>query len=196
MMKLAPLQGAKIETTHRLSHRNYPSYTLSIFYATNIPLIDLRRHSESPLQMPSFSSKVHSATFPLAPQSNISVKEGNEVTVMMTQPLPLLGTPGNKIKLIIQQFAESLFLFLKSGMAKWHSPISDLPAYLMVARITQQSHLQVFLKLLEIEFKEKYAFIARGCFALFTLFLPILALSSLLTTILIKEGLSSFSLLC
>ena len=44
---------------------------------------------------------------------------------------------------------------MKSGMAKWHSPISDLPAYLMVARITQQSHLPVFLKLLEIEFEEK-----------------------------------------
>lgn len=81
-------------------------------------------------------------------------------------------------------------------MAKWHSPISDLPAYLMVARITQQSHLPVFLKLLEIEFEEKHVFIARGCLALFTILLPILAFSSPLTTILIKEGLSSFSLLC
>ena len=33
---------------------------------------------------------------------NISVKEGNEVTLMMTQTLLLLGTLGNKIKLIIQ----------------------------------------------------------------------------------------------
>lgn len=64
---------------------------------------------------------------------------------MMTQTLPLLGTPGNKIKLIIQSFAESLFLFLKTGMAKRYLPISDLPVYLICQDYSTISFTSSFL---------------------------------------------------